>query len=619
MKKVLSILLSAIICITSFAMPAFSAQAKDKAPDDALAFVSNPYYEGREIATAGTDAVTSKSATATYKKVKYYGKGKELYKGIRNNLEKRSRTFEVHFLSTGKYTTQNAVRNLIDDFYTNATDDSISESCTDGDYLRWQMGGLGVITANLDYSKNGYYYYTLSMMALYYTTADEEKELNAVVNNFVASLEKKKLSDYEMMREVHDFICNKTIYDPYYDQRYYDDYNFSAYGALVLGRCVCQGYALAFYRICKELGYNVRFVSSDPNEGCHAWNIVELNGKYYFVDCTWDDTEPTEDNYVPPYKFFLVNYNELRSMDSTLNQHTLYDYYYDDAYFNKNYKNYLDEDNYDPTDMSLISNYTVSLSNSSYIYNGKAISPAVTLTNSDGAKLVKNTDYTVSYSNNKDTGKAYVSLKGAGGYGGTSKRGYVINPQKMSALTVAGANRTSTSLILEWKKPAGNITGYQLQRYTNGQWITLKTITSASTLKYKITGLSPSCTYQFRVRAYKNVSKRTLYGSFSNTYITCTKPKALSVSSLSTKSKAVTVKWKKVKCSSYQIQYSTSSSMKGAKTVKVSASSASKKISKLKKGKKYYFRIRAVKTRTSGGKSYNYYTSWSSKKSIKVK
>lgn len=619
MKKVLSVLLSAIICITSFAMPAFSVQAKDKAPDDAWVFVNNPYYEGREIATAGTDAVTSSSATATYKKITYYGKGKELYKGLRNNFEKRARTFDVHFLSTGKYTTQNAVRNLIDDFYTNATDDSISESCTDGDYLRWQMGGLGVITANLDYSKNGYYYYTLSMMALYYTTADEEKELNAVVNNFVASLEKKKLSDYEMMREVHDFICKKTVYDPYYDQRYYDDYNFSAYGALVLGRCVCQGYALAFYRICKELGYNVRFVSSDPNEGCHAWNIVELNGKYYFVDCTWDDTEPTEDNYVPPYKFFLVNYNELRSMDSTLNQHTLYDYYYDDAYFNKNYKNYLDEDNYDPTDMSLISNYTVSLSNSSYIYNGKAISPAVTLTNSDGAKLVKNTDYTVSYSNNKDTGKAYVSLKGAGGYGGTSKRGYVINPQKMSALTVAGANRTSTSLILEWKKPAGNITGYQLQRYTNGQWITLKTITSASTLKYKITGLSPSCTYQFRVRAYKNVSKRTLYGSFSNTYITCTKPKALSVSSLSTKSKAVTVKWKKVKCSSYQIQYSTSSSMKGAKTVKVSASSASKKISKLKKGKKYYFRIRAVKTRTSGGKSYNYYTSWSSKKSIKVK
>ena len=91
------------------------------------------------------------------------------------------------------------------------------------------------------------------------------------------------------------------------------------------------------------------------------------------------------------------------------------------------------------------------------------------------------------------------------------------------------------------------------------------------------------------------------------------------MSSLSTKAKAVTVKWKKVKCSSYQIQYSTSSSMKGAKTLSVSPSSTSKKISKLKKGKKYYFRIRAVKKSTSGSKSYNYYTNWSSKKSITVK
>ena len=619
MKKALSFLLSVIICVTSFAMPAFYAQAQEKGPNDAIAFVNNPYYEGREIASGGTDAVTSSSAVSTYNNVKYYGRGKELYKDIRNKLENRSKTFDVHFLSTGKYTTENALRNLVNDFFMNATDDSVSDSCTDGDYLRWQVGGMGILIGNLDYSKNGYYYYTFSMISLYYTTAEEEKEVNAVVNNFVASLEKKKLSDYEMMKEIHDFICNKTTYDLYYDQRYYDDYNFSAYGALVLGRCVCQGYALAFYRICKELGYKVRFVSSDPNEGCHAWNIVQLNGKYYFVDCTWDDTDKKENNYAPDYKYLLVDYDELRSLDSSLNEHTLYDYYYDDAYFNKNYKNYLSDETYDPNDTSLISNYTVSLSNTSYTYNAKAICPTVTLTNSDGANLVKNTDYTVSYSNNTDTGKAYVSISGIGEYSGTSKRGYTINPPKMSAITVAGANRTSTSLVLEWKKPSGSVTGYQLQRYTNGQWITVKTITSATTLKYKITGLSPACTYKFRIRAYKNVSKRTLYGSFGSTYTTCTKPKAVSVSSLSTKAKAVTVKWKKVKCSSYQIQYSTSSSMKGAKTISVSPSSTSKKISKLKKGKKYYFRIRAVKKSTSGSKSYNYYTNWSSKKSITVK
>ena len=80
------------------------------------------------------------------------------------------------------------------------------------------------------------------------------------------------------------------------------------------------------------------------------------------------------------------------------------------------------------------------------------------------------------------------------------------------------------------------------------------------------------------------------------------------------------VSWKKVSgASAYQIQYGTSSSFKGAKTIKVSKSSASKTLTKLKKNKKYYVRVRSYKTIKENKKNKNLYSAWSAKKSLKTK
>lgn len=82
-------------------------------------------------------------------------------------------------------------------------------------------------------------------------------------------------------------------------------------------------------------------------------------------------------------------------------------------------------------------------------------------------------------------------------------------------------------------------------------------------------------------------------------------------------SSAVTAKWSKGKndVSGYQIKYSKSKSMKGAKTVTAGKSATSKKISGLKANTKYYVQVRAYKT--VDGKKY--YSDWSAKKSVKTK
>lgn len=89
-----------------------------------------------------------------------------------------------------------------------------------------------------------------------------------------------------------------------------------------------------------------------------------------------------------------------------------------------------------------------------------------------------------------------------------------------------------------------------------------------------------------------------------------------SITKLSKAKKAFTAKWTKNAGSGYELRYSTKSSMKSAKTIKISGSSnVSKKVSKLKKNKKYYVQVRTV--RTESGK--NYYSDWSAKKSVKTK
>lgn len=619
MKKILSLILSLTMLFSVFsAIPADAFAATDLSE---AVYFENPFYTKEEISVAGSidSEVTKVSKSSQYNGKKYYTQGKELYKLYRNALVARKTSFNLYLLTDYAFSYRSQLQSLFEAIFYYSTDDELSESCTDGDYIRWQIANAGM-QFEKDTYKSGYYYYTLKFTTEYNDSAAEETKVDAVVNKFIASIDTNKLSDYQIIKKVHDFVCNQTTYD--YPAAKYSGapvyrYAFSAYGALCKGECVCQGYALAFYRICKELGYSTRFVSSD----LHAWNIVELDGKYYFVDCTWDDKDELENNCKPSYDYFLVDYDDLRKDDTSYYaEHTLEEEFYETEYFYNNYRNDFAEKSYDFNASNKLSTCTISLSKSSYIYTGNSFKPAVTVTSSTGSVLKKDVDYKVTYPSNKNPGMATVKITGLGNYSSSSThRNFYIYPKKMKLPKITAGSRTSTSLTLQWEQPAG-VSGYVIQRLKNGKWTTIKTITSASTTKYKVSSLSPSTIYKFRILSYKTVSKRNLNGSYSSVLATCTKPKKPSVSKLTTKSKTITASWKKIKCSGYELQYSTNSSMKGAKTIKLSSAATAKKIKSLKKGKKYYFRLRAYKKYTfSTGKTATYYSSWSAKKSITCK
>lgn len=108
------------------------------------------------------------------------------------------------------------------------------------------------------------------------------------------------MSQVEIMLVLHDYLAVNCVYNwevatkkPGPTDRpdgTYSEKVFKAYGALVEGDTVCQGYTLAYKYLLNQLGIPCTLVRS--NEMNHAWNQVCLGGQWYHVDITWDDPVP---------------------------------------------------------------------------------------------------------------------------------------------------------------------------------------------------------------------------------------------------------------------------------------------------------------------------------------
>ncbi|MCR5486322.1 MAG: hypothetical protein K6F35_02195 [Lachnospiraceae bacterium] len=87
-------------------------------------------------------------------------------------------------------------------------------------------------------------------------------------------------SSEEKALYIHNWLVMNVEYD-------YTFKKYTAYNAIVDGSCVCNGYAMAYKCLLDRLGIPCDFVLSRRMN--HGWNRIKVGGKYYFVDCTWDD------------------------------------------------------------------------------------------------------------------------------------------------------------------------------------------------------------------------------------------------------------------------------------------------------------------------------------------
>lgn len=171
---------------------------------------------------------------------------------------------------------------------------------------------------------------------------------------------------------------------------------------------------------------------------------------------------------------------------------------------------------------------SVKLSTTGYTYNGKVKTPAVTVKDSKGSTLKKDTDYTAKYaSGRKSVGTYKVTVTFKGKYSGSKVLTFKINPGGTAISKIAAKPKGFTAA---WAKQATQTTGYQLQYSASSSFSSPKTVTVSknTTVSKTVTGLQESKKYYVRVRTYKTVNDVKYYSAWSEAK-TVTTQKAISI------------------------------------------------------------------------------------------
>jgi len=155
---------------------------------------------------------------------------------------------------------------------------------------------------------------------------------------------------------------------------------------------------------------------------------------------------------------------------------------------------------------------TVSVA-SSVSFTGSNITPSVTVKVA-GRTLTNGTDYTVSYSNNKNVGKATVKITGKGNYSGSLSAKFDIVPAKQQ---IQKLETKYKGFYIDWAQK-GSATGYDVEYSVkaNMSGTVSKHLTANKPDTLTVSGLAGDKTYYVRVRSYTNVNGKVYYGAWSD-------------------------------------------------------------------------------------------------------
>ena len=143
---------------------------------------------------------------------------------------------------------------------------------------------------------------------------EETQELVNTINGRIAEIDNlitNEMTDAEKALAIHDYLIYRFEYD-------YDNYlngtipteSYQCSGLLMNGMGVCQAYAMTYMYFMIREGIDCYVMSSSAMN--HAWNIVNIDGSHYHVDCTWDDPVPDQFGKVR-HSHFLVSDDKMQN------------------------------------------------------------------------------------------------------------------------------------------------------------------------------------------------------------------------------------------------------------------------------------------------------------------
>ena len=138
-------------------------------------------------------------------------------------------------------------------------------------------------------------------------TALAKQKYDSAADKLIAGIT-SEMPEFERELILHDRLADHIAYED--GDRVHD-----AYGALINGKAVCEGYTKAFQYLLQKVGIQSFMATGKGNGDLHAWNIVRIDGKYYNVDLTWDDQKSDI-----IYTYFNITDEEIKSLSHILDK-----------------------------------------------------------------------------------------------------------------------------------------------------------------------------------------------------------------------------------------------------------------------------------------------------------
>ncbi|PEB39193.1 transglutaminase domain-containing protein [Bacillus pseudomycoides] len=231
--------------------------------------------------------VPAVSYAATNEKVDDIKPDTKLLKNFQKELKKHIDNREENITITYKTKAKNG-REVMDTLYKEYT------KIVDADeYLKYNV-------ASTKYSIRGIpENYTFTLKITYRESKEQTQHVKAQAKSIISSILKVGMDEHEKVKAIHDYVVKHVSYDTSYKA-------YTAYEALVNRSAVCQGYTLLTYQLLKEAGIQSHIVTGMGDGQAHAWNLVNIDGKWYHLDTTFDDPVPDKEGRVT-YSYFNMS------------------------------------------------------------------------------------------------------------------------------------------------------------------------------------------------------------------------------------------------------------------------------------------------------------------------
>ena len=146
---------------------------------------------------------------------------------------------------------------------------------------------------------------------------NKDNEINKKVEEIISTVIRPEMKDYEKERALHDYLVNNCKYDERLFSGNMPKESYTAYGALIDGVAVCQGYAVAMDKLLKAVGIETMTIlgeaRNDDGYISHSWNLVKLGGEYYHLDATWNDPVMDDGSNKLRYSYFNITDEQIKS------------------------------------------------------------------------------------------------------------------------------------------------------------------------------------------------------------------------------------------------------------------------------------------------------------------